>query len=50
MTLTIYLNNYLQLWATLDISPNVIESEAEYRQFLLVTQNLLVKKNMWRYE
>jgi HTH-type transcriptional regulator / antitoxin HigA len=46
MTLTINHNNYLQLWANADISPKVIESEAEYRQFLVVAENLLVKKNL----
>ncbi len=45
MTLTIDRSNYLQLWAKLDISPKVIESEAEYRQFLVVAENLLAKKN-----
>jgi HTH-type transcriptional regulator/antitoxin HigA len=46
MTLTINQNNYLQLWVKADISPKVIESEAEYRQFLVVAEDLLVKKNL----
>jgi HTH-type transcriptional regulator / antitoxin HigA len=46
MTLTINQSNYLQLWAKADISPKVIEFEAEYRQFLVVAENLLIKKNL----
>jgi HTH-type transcriptional regulator / antitoxin HigA len=46
MTLTINLSDYLQLWDRTDISPKVIESEAEYRKFLVVTESLLVKKNL----
>jgi HTH-type transcriptional regulator / antitoxin HigA len=46
MTLTINRSDYLQLWDKADISPKVIESEAEYRQFLVVTESLLVKKNL----
>jgi HTH-type transcriptional regulator / antitoxin HigA len=46
MTLIIDHNNYLQLWAEADISPKVIESEVEYRQFLMVAESLLVKKNL----
>jgi HTH-type transcriptional regulator / antitoxin HigA len=46
MTLTINQNNYLQLWANADISPKVIESEAEYRQFLVVAESLSAKKNL----
>ncbi len=46
MTLTINQSNYLQLWAKADISPKVIESEVEYRQFLIVAENLLIKKNL----
>jgi HTH-type transcriptional regulator / antitoxin HigA len=46
MTLTIDHNNYLQLWAEANISPKVIESEIEYRQFLMVAESLLVKKNL----
>jgi HTH-type transcriptional regulator / antitoxin HigA len=46
MTLTINQNNYLQLWAKVDISPKVIESEAEYRKFLTVAESLLAKSNM----
>jgi HTH-type transcriptional regulator / antitoxin HigA len=46
MTLTINKNSYLQLWATAAISPKVIETEAEYRQFLVVAENLLTKKNL----
>jgi HTH-type transcriptional regulator / antitoxin HigA len=45
MTLTIDPNTYLQLWATSKISPKVIETETEYRQFLVVAENLLTKKN-----
>ena len=46
MTLTINQDSYLQLWATAEISPKVIETEAEYRQFLEVAENLLTKKNL----
>jgi HTH-type transcriptional regulator / antitoxin HigA len=46
MTLTINQDSYLQLWATAEISPKVIETEAEYRQFLAVAENLLTKKNL----
>ncbi len=46
MTLTINQSNYLQLWANADISPKVIESESEYRQFLAVAENLLIKRNL----
>jgi HTH-type transcriptional regulator/antitoxin HigA len=46
MTLTINNNNYLELWAKVDIIPKVIESEEEYRQFLLVAESLLVKRNL----
>jgi HTH-type transcriptional regulator / antitoxin HigA len=46
MTLTINHHNYLQLWAEANISPKVIESESEYRQFLAVAENLLAKKNL----
>jgi HTH-type transcriptional regulator / antitoxin HigA len=46
MTLTINQINYLQLWAKADISPKVIESEAEYRQFLVVAESLIAKKNL----
>jgi HTH-type transcriptional regulator / antitoxin HigA len=46
MTLTINHKNYLQLWAEANISPKVIESEGEYRQFLLVAENLLARKDL----
>jgi HTH-type transcriptional regulator / antitoxin HigA len=46
MALTINQSNYLQLWANADISPKVIESEAEYRQFLVVAESLIAKKNL----
>jgi HTH-type transcriptional regulator / antitoxin HigA len=46
MTLTINNNNYLELWAKVDIIPKVIESEDEYRQFLQVAESLLVKRNL----
>jgi HTH-type transcriptional regulator / antitoxin HigA len=46
MTLTINQINYLQLWANADISPKIIESEAEYRQFLVVAESLIAKKNL----
>ena len=46
MTLTINQSNYLQLWDNADISPKVIESESEYRQFLAVAESLLVKKKL----
>jgi HTH-type transcriptional regulator / antitoxin HigA len=41
MTLTINQHNYLQLWAEASISPKIIESEDEYRQFLATAENLL---------
>jgi HTH-type transcriptional regulator / antitoxin HigA len=46
MTLTINHRSYLQLWAEADISPKVIESEGEYRQFLAVAESLLAKKKL----
>lgn len=46
MTLTINPRDYLQLWTEANISPKVIESEGEYRQFLAVAENLLAKKNL----
>lgn len=46
MTLIIDQNSYLQLWATAEISPKVIETETEYRQFLVVAENLLTKKDL----
>jgi HTH-type transcriptional regulator / antitoxin HigA len=46
MTLTIDHNNYLQLWTEVNISPKVIETEIEYRQFLAVAESLLVNKNL----
>jgi HTH-type transcriptional regulator/antitoxin HigA len=46
MTLTINQDSYLQLWATANINPKVIESESEYRQFLIVAENLLAKRNL----
>ncbi len=46
MTLTINQNSYLQLWEAAKISPKVIETEAEYRQFLAVAEDLLTKKNL----
>ena len=46
MTLTINQNSYLELWASTEICPKVIETEAEYKKFLLVAENLLTKKNL----
>jgi hypothetical protein len=46
MTLTIDQNSYLQLWVTAKISPKVIETETEYRQFLVAAENLLTKKKL----
>lgn len=46
MTLTINQDSYLQLWATSEISPKIIETEAEYRKFLVVAENLLIKKDL----
>jgi HTH-type transcriptional regulator / antitoxin HigA len=46
MTLTINNGNYLSLWAEANISPKVIESESEYRQFLVVAESLLAKKDL----
>jgi HTH-type transcriptional regulator / antitoxin HigA len=46
MTLTINNRDYLQLWFEANISPKVIEAEVEYRQFLIVAESLLIKKNL----
>jgi HTH-type transcriptional regulator / antitoxin HigA len=45
MTLTINQHNYLQLWAEASISPKIIESDDEYRQFLAAAENLLAKRD-----
>jgi HTH-type transcriptional regulator / antitoxin HigA len=46
MTLTINQHNYLQLWAEASISPKIIESDDEYRQFLAAAENLLAKRDI----
>jgi HTH-type transcriptional regulator / antitoxin HigA len=46
MTLTINQHNYLQLWAEANISPKIIESDDEYRQFLAAAENLLAKRDI----
>ncbi|WP_040898302.1 type II toxin-antitoxin system HigA family antitoxin [Xenococcus sp. PCC 7305] len=45
MTLTLNNKNYLQLLAQAKIIPKIIETEAEYEQYLAVAENLIAKKN-----
>ncbi|MEM9275500.1 MAG: transcriptional regulator [Cyanobacteria bacterium P01_F01_bin.143] len=45
MTLTLNKKNYLQLLDKSQIIPKIIETEAEYLQYLAVTENLIAKKN-----
>lgn len=45
MTLTLNKKNYLQLLAQTQIIPKIIETEAEYEEYLAVAENLMAKKN-----
>ncbi len=45
MTLTLNKKNYLQLLDKIQIIPKIIETEAEYEQYLAVVENLIAKKN-----
>jgi HTH-type transcriptional regulator / antitoxin HigA len=45
MTLTLNKKHYLQLLDTIQIIPKIIETEAEYEQYLAVTENLIAKKD-----
>ena len=45
MTLTLNKKNYLQLLAQTKIIPKIIETEAEYEEYLAVAENLMAKKN-----
>ncbi len=45
MTLTLNKKNYLQLLDKIQIIPKIIETEAEYEQYLAVAENLIAKKN-----
>lgn len=45
MTLTIDSQQYLQLLDGLQLIPKIIESEAEYQQYLSVTESLIAKKD-----
>ncbi len=45
MTLTLNKKNYLQLLAQTKIIPKIIETEAEYEEYLVVAENLMAKKN-----
>ena len=37
--------NYLKLLDTIQIIPKIIETEAEYNEYLAVTENLIAKKD-----
>ena len=45
MTLTLNKKNYLQLLDTIQIIPKIIETEAEYEEYLAVTERLIAKKD-----
>ncbi len=45
MTLTLNKKNYLQLLDTIQIIPKIIETEAEYEEYLAVTESLIAKKD-----
>ena len=45
MTLTLNKKNYLKLLNTIQIIPKIIETEAEYNEYLAVTENLIAKKD-----
>lgn len=42
---TLNKKNYLQLLDTIQIIPKIIETEAEYNEYLAVTENLIAKKD-----
>ena len=44
MTLTLNKENYLKLLNETKIIPKIIETEAEYKEYLAVTENLMAKK------
>lgn len=44
MTLTFNKKNYLKLLEQTQIIPKIIETEAEYEEYLAVTENLIAKK------
>ena len=45
MTLTLNKKDYLKLLDTIQIIPKIIETEAEYNEYLAVTENLIAKKD-----
>ncbi len=45
MTLTLNKNNYFQLLNQIQIIPKIIETEAEYDEYLAVVENLISKRN-----
>ena len=45
MTLTLSKKNYLQLLDKIQIIPKIIETEAEYAEYLAVAENLISKNN-----
>ena len=45
MTPTLNKKNYLQLLDTIQIIPKIVETEAEYEEYLAVTENLIAKKD-----
>ncbi len=45
MTLILNKKNYLKLLEKTQIIPKIIETEAEYEEYLAVTENLMAKKN-----
>ena len=45
MTLTLSKTNYLKLLEEMKIIPKIIETEAEYEEYLTVTEKLIAKKN-----
>ena len=42
---TLNKKNYLELLNTIQIIPKIIETEAEYNEYLAVTENLIAKKD-----
>jgi HTH-type transcriptional regulator / antitoxin HigA len=45
MTLTLNKKDYLQLLDTISIIPKIIETEAEYEEYLAVAEQLIAKKS-----
>ncbi len=45
MTLTLNKKTYLELLETIELAPKIIETEAEYEEYLAVAENLIAKKN-----